>query len=342
VPEEARASLRQAAPDFWRITWIGTGGYGSQPWLGMPCALVGIDRERCLFNAGDGALAQLDRFSSLRQLSAVFVTSCRSEFVAGLPTLLDRLAQTGALPLPCVYGPRGLNELVPHLAAISETGLVDVVWRELEDEQTVPLGAATISCRPAAVDTGPAAHVYRITEPERRGAFDTEALRQLGIEPGPLFKRLEEGHAVGDVTPEQVIGPSRPGRRIALAWTGRPSKVLREVAQGTQLFAVAAPFIDEREDLAREMGYCTGVEAATIASEAGADLLLLHHIGGSLAISYALAEAEQFHRNVTSPRIGESFMVPFPGETIVREQWKRLDSTPPRRPGVANTARARK
>jgi len=302
----------------------------------MPCALVAIDGDRYLFNAGDGALAQLDRFSSLRQLSAVFLTSCRSEFVAGLPTLLDRLAQTGALPLPCVYGPPGLNELIPHLAAISETKLVDVVWRELADEQTVPLGAATIWCRPATLAAGPAAHVYRISEPERRGAFDTEALRQVGIEPGPLFKRLEEGHPVGDITPEQVMGPSRPGRRVALAWAGRPSSVLREIADGTQLFAIAAPFIDEREDLAREMGYCTGVEAATVASAAGAGLVLLHHIGGSLSLPYALAEARQFHSNVAAPRIGESFMVPFPGEPILREQWKRPDTTPQRPSGAAH------
>ncbi len=37
------------------------------------------------------------------------------------------------------------------------------------------------------------------------------------MKPGPDFGRLQHGEAVGEVTPDQVLGEPRRGRRVVIA-----------------------------------------------------------------------------------------------------------------------------
>ena len=55
----------------------------------------------------------------------------------------------------------------------------------------------------------------------QRGTFDAKKAKELGIRPGPMYKQLADGHALelenGTVVkPEMVLGPTKPGRGIAI------------------------------------------------------------------------------------------------------------------------------
>ena len=47
-----------------------------------------------------------------------------------------------------------------------------------------------------------------------RGGSTSRRRAQLGVTEGPDFGRLQRGETVNGVTPEQVVGEDRPGRRI--------------------------------------------------------------------------------------------------------------------------------
>jgi ribonuclease Z len=54
-----------------------------------------------------------------------------------------------------------------------------------------------------------------------RGSFDVKRAKELGVKPGPDFGKLSNGTSVQNnkgetVTPEQVLGPDRPGQGFAL------------------------------------------------------------------------------------------------------------------------------
>ena len=65
---------------------------------------------------------------------------------------------------------------------------------------------------------------YVLYEDERPGMFDPDAARRLGIEPGPEFGRLQRGETIRGVAPEQVMGPSRPGRKLVISGDTTPSR----------------------------------------------------------------------------------------------------------------------
>jgi ribonuclease Z len=62
---------------------------------------------------------------------------------------------------------------------------------------------------------------YIIRGYRQRGAFNPKRAVELGVPPGPLFKKLVDGHSLtldnGNVVrPEMVLGPTKPGRGIAI------------------------------------------------------------------------------------------------------------------------------
>ncbi|XPS98711.1 Ribonuclease Z [Ascochyta lentis] len=62
---------------------------------------------------------------------------------------------------------------------------------------------------------------YMVRTYPARGSFDVKRAKELGVKPGPDFGKLSNGQSVqnanGDtITPEQVLGPDRPGQGFAL------------------------------------------------------------------------------------------------------------------------------
>lgn len=54
-----------------------------------------------------------------------------------------------------------------------------------------------------------------------RGSFDVKRAKELGVKPGPDFGKLSNGHSVQNakgetITPDQVLGPDRPGQGFAM------------------------------------------------------------------------------------------------------------------------------
>ena len=95
---------------------------------------------------------------------------------------------------------------------------------------------------------------YAIVEDERPGRLDAELAQQLGVGFGPDFGRLQRGEVVGDVRPEQVMGPARPGRKVVLSGDTAPCDIVRLAAHEADLLVHEATFLDEEAERARRPG----------------------------------------------------------------------------------------
>ena len=80
------------------------------------------------------------------------------------------------------------------------------------------------------------------------------------------------------ISPQQVLGPSRPGRHICYAVDTRPSKFLYRLCQDVDAAFLDGMFAPEHQKEAEEKGHMTVDEAARIAARSGAQRAILVHI----------------------------------------------------------------
>jgi ribonuclease Z len=274
--------------------------------------LLKLGGQRVLIDAGDGAFRQLATWDAPKRLDLIIITALTTERLGGLATILDNPAlQTTRRP-PLVAGPVGTAAAVKRMAELMSDGTRLSPVLEVEDEEELAVEDASLALTVLDIGRAKPALGVRLTEPDAPGRFDVLAAQRLGLEPGPAFSRLSRGETVDGVAPEDVMGPPRPGRRLAVLGPCRPTERATAQATNARALFVVAPYIEERQEVAAETGVMTGAEAALLATHAQAQTLVLMHLGGAIRAGYARREAAQFHRRVFVPSDGERFLVPMP------------------------------
>jgi ribonuclease Z len=167
---------------------------------------------------------------------------------------------------------------------------------------------------------------YAVVEDARPGRFDAEKAASLGVAPGPDFGRLQHGETVNGVTPDQVLGPQRPGRKVVLSGDTRPTELLRVAAHQADVLVHEATFAHEEADRARQTAHTTAREAAELAREADVRLLALTHLSTRYGGGELRDEAREVFPATEVPRDFDEIDVPLPekGEPeLIRWQDRR-------------------
>jgi ribonuclease Z len=160
---------------------------------------------------------------------------------------------------------------------------------------------------------------FALVEHLRLGRFDPDLARSLGVPEGPLWGRIHKGERVTladgkSVGPEQLVGPTRPGRKVVITGDTRPTGDVREAARGADLLVHDATFGDDEQPRAVETGHSTAREAAELARDAGVRRLALTHISARYTreAPELLGEARQAFPDTLVARDGLVVEVPFP------------------------------
>jgi len=299
------------------VLFVGTAGSAPSARRGLPATLVRRGGDRLLFDCGEGTQRQLVRSTGLVELEEVFITHFHADHVLGLPGMLKTFAlRQRERPLK-VYGPTGLRALFGALKPIVGRVTFPVELYELEPNDELERDGYRIAAY--ATDHGVGALGYALVEDPRPGVFDPARARELGVTPGPDFGRLQEGEAVGDVSPEQVMGEPRRGRRVVLAGDTAPCEMTRLVAFEADLLVHEATFLDEEADRAAETRHSTARQAAELAAAAGVTMLALTHISPRYGAKEVRDEARAVFENTVVPRDFDRIEVPFPerGEPVL-------------------------
>jgi ribonuclease Z len=152
---------------------------------------------------------------------------------------------------------------------------------------------------------------YALVEKPRAGRFSPDKAKALGVPEGPLWSSLQHGKNVKSSTgetvkPEQVVGPVRPGLKIAYSGDTRAVKSLVGLAKGADLLVHEATLMDELADRARRDGHSTPSQAALIAKKAGVKRLILTHVSARYRdVAPMLKEARKIFPNTA---VAEDFM----------------------------------
>ena len=214
-----------------------------------------------------------------------------------------------------MYGPPGLKELFSRLKPFLGRLPYPLTTIELGAGEELERGDYRIET--FALDHGVSAIGYALVEHERPGRFDVAAADAVGVPPGPERGMLQAGEAVtlGDgrvITPDAVLGPARPGRKIVLAGDTAPSPVVVQAAHNADVLVHEATFGAEEAERARETLHSTAAEAAEVARLAEVRLLALTHLSTRYFGSELAEEARAVFAETVVPRDFDVVEVPFP------------------------------
>jgi ribonuclease Z len=213
-----------------------------------------------------------------------------------------------------IYGPPGLRDLFDALRRIFGRLPYTVELKELrpgdelirDDYRLVPF----------AVAHGVSAVGYALIEDPRPGRFDVQAAGALGVRAGPERGALQRGESITlsdgtTITPDRVLGPARPGRKVVIAGDGGPSETVIEAARNADVLVHEATFCEDERERAKETQHSTAHEAAGVAGAADVQLLALTHLSNRYFGGEVAREARTIFPNTVVPKDFDTIDVRF-------------------------------
>ena len=260
------------------------GTSASRPTVERNVASLALHREgeTLMFDCGEGTQRQMMRYGISFSLKDIFFTHMHADHLLGVIGLIRTMALQGRTDSLCLWGPKGTARVLKRVESLGfERATFPVQILELDDGQNIQRTGYAI--RAFAVDHRGAMSIgFAIVEEERKGRFNPDKARALGIPEGPQWGRLHRGISVTlddgrTVESSELVGPTRSGRTVVITGDTRPCAATIEASRGADLLIHEATFGDEEAERAIETGHSTAREAAQIACEAGVRRLVLTH-----------------------------------------------------------------
>jgi ribonuclease Z len=282
------------------VVFLGTAGGTPAVDRGLPALVVRHRQHRFLIDCGEGTQRQLLKSGlGFRQLDAILLTHGDIDHVLGVGGLASTLALLGAGTRLTVYGGADALGAVRQL-------IHGVIW----PGGAPPLDFATVPLKPGPIledrylrlSAFPVSHrasdsfgfLFEIRSSRK---MLPQQLDLLGVPPGPERRHLLAGEPVilpdgRRITPEQVLGPSKPGARLAVVGDTDDTKSLLDAVRGADALIIEGTFLERDAAKAKDYGHITAAQAARLAAAAGVGALYLNHISGRYPPAEIEAEAQ--------------------------------------------------
>lgn len=275
--------------------------------------LLRWDREGILFDPGEGTQRQMVLAGiPATAISRICITHFHGDHCLGLPGVLQRMSLDGVRRPVDIYFPQGGQ---PYFERLLDSSI---------HRQSVEIRPHPVS-GPGLADIGPDFRLiaapldhrdetfgWRLEEPDGRRILP-QRLEALGIA-GPQIGRLKSaGHLEvrGAVVTLDEVSELRPGQRFSFIMDTRVCAAAVGLADRSDLVVCESTFLSRDKELANSFGHLTAAQAAEIADEAGARLLVLSHFSQRYPDEEVFAaEARAIFPNVIAAR--DLLVVPVP------------------------------
>ncbi len=292
------------------LFFAGTAGSVPSARRGLPALLVRRGAERILVDCGEGTQRQLVRSVGLADLTDIFLTHLHADHWLGLPGMLKSFELRDRDRPLTVHGPPGTSALLERMRPVYGRPRYGLTIRDLEPDE--PVRRDDLEIVPFAVRHRGVAFGYTLVEDARPGRLDAGLAERLGVMPGPDFGRLQRGETVNGVTPGQVMGEPRSGRRIVISGDTAPTDAVVVAAHRADVLVHEATFLHEDAPRAAQTLHSTARQAAQVAADAEVRLLALTHLSARYAGHEIRDEARDVFPDTEVPRDFDTIEIPLP------------------------------
>ena len=268
------------------IVLLGTSALLPLPDRALTAVHLSCGGHSILFDCGEGTQSAARKAHvSLIKTDIIALTHYHGDHVFGLPGLLQTMGTMGRTEPLLLTGPAGLKQAMDPIFRLTEWLPFDVRLKELPPDGLVLCDyfpgwpartrLTAFPTRHRVVSQG-----YAFTL-GRAGAFQPQQAKDLSI-PVQLWSILQRGETVTDghrsFSPEQVMGPERPGLKFVFTGDTFPCASLTQAAENADLMICEATYGEtEQADLAQEYGHMTFSLAGQAAAQAHVKRLWLAH-----------------------------------------------------------------
>ncbi len=267
------------------VRFLGTSAAIPTSSRGLPGIALKTDGTVVLFDCGEGTQRSLMEAGwKLSRLRVICISHLHADHVGGLLGLLATRELQGIEHPVTILGPPGIKEYTEY--ALKHT--YSHIQYPLEIQELDGDGGACFQHDEFDIHWAPLQHLgptvgFLCVEKEKTGTFDGQRAERLGIESGPLYGELKAGNDITlpdgrIVEAKTMVGPSIPGRKVAVIWDTRPCPGAYKLAKDTDLLILDGTFTQAHQDEADASDHCTAAQAAKVAKKSDAKKLILTHI----------------------------------------------------------------
>jgi ribonuclease Z len=262
---------------------LGCGGMMPLPNRHLTSVILRREGELFLFDCGEGTQVSLRRLNlRWKKISVIFISHMHADHVTGIPGLLMLSSQVDRDDPLYIIGPPRIAEYIETSRRVLDMYInYEIVVQEITSPGIVYRGDGFhVRCFPLS-HTKPC-YGYALEEDMRPGEFHPQKAQALNIPMGKLWGKLQKGETIqtegGEVRPEEVMGPSRMGRKFSFVTDTLAIPEISTHVIGSDLFVCEGMFADDLAEDAHSKKHMTSVEAAQLAaSSSGVKKLALIH-----------------------------------------------------------------
>jgi ribonuclease Z len=305
---------------LYELTFLGTSAAAPSVHRGLSAQLVSYKDQRFLIDCGEGTQRQILRAGiGFRRLDKILITHGHLDHILGLAGLLSTFSRWETIDQMEIWAGEWamerIEDLVFGVVLRGATPPMKIDLHVIEQGTLIEDADFRLVAFPV-YHRGPGCFGFLFEELPKR-PFLAQKAQDLGIPEGPLRRDLVMGmpvtlHDGRVISPEEVLGPPRPGTRlIHVGDCGRTDDLL-EVCRDADALILEATYLEFESDLAAKFAHLTAAQAATLARDANVRNLYLTHISRRYREKQVIEEARSIFPDAVVVRDFEQYQVKRP------------------------------
>jgi ribonuclease Z len=302
---------------LFEILFLGTSASAPSAKRGLSAQIVKHDEYRFLIDCGEGTQRQiLQSGAGFKHLNRILLTHGHLDHILGLAGLLSTFMRWEAIDEMNIYSGKWALDRIHDLLydVVLRGGQAPMILNLHEVKPGVFFEAEdfTITAFPV-FHRGSDSLGFRFEERPHR-PFLPEKAQELGVPEGPIRRELVQGRTVtlengNKVSPEDVLGPLKPGLRLVHIGDAGRVDDLAEPCRDVDALVIESTYLEEEAELAKKFSHLTAKMAAELALKANVRQLILTHLSRRYRDKDVLAEAQAIFPNVQVARDFDVFSI---------------------------------